>query len=392
MKKVLLYYNFSFSFGGGELLPLSFISGLQHTCNLTVALDKADGLWKSAALYGIGIDPSAIHVEQVMPKGYSIKQHNALLSLHRSRMLKRLARNADICISLSNITDFGKPAHHFINMLAFGDDAFTAFVHNKAGRASDGVFARTKRFFSNAILRPILGMRSKRSMICDRRERIYPNSQYVERLMTKFYGPFNSAVFYPPTLFAPQSPESVERDPLRIVYIGRIVPEKRITDLIGIVERARAATGLELTFHLAGRLDQTPTYGEKLSAMARERDWLKFVGAVYGDEKERFLMSGSFALHAERVEAFGISVAEYLVAGLIPVVPDEGGTPEVVGSSALAYHADEDAAQILARLATDRAFRDGQRHLCAERARTFTRAAYMERQRELLSHIVGDGV
>ncbi len=392
MKKVLLYYNFSFSFGGGELLPLSFISELQHTCDLTVALDRADGLWRSAELYGIDIDSSAIHVEQVMPKGYSIRRHNAILSLHRSRMLKRLARNADICISLSNITDFGKPAHHFINMLAFGDDAFTAYVHDKTGSAHGGVLARVKRFFSNAILRPILGMRSKRSLICDRRQHIYPNSRYVERLMTEFYGPFNSAVFYPPTLFEPRSPESVGRDPLRIVYIGRIVPEKRITDLIGIVEKARADTGLELTFHLAGRLNQTPAYGERLAAMARERDWLKFVGAVYGDEKERFLMSGSFALHAERIEAFGISVAEYLVAGLIPVVPDEGGTPEVVGSPALAYHTDEDAARILARLAEDHAFRDGQRLLCAERARTFTRAAYMERQRELLRHIVGDGV
>ena len=392
MKKVLLYYNFSFSFGGGELLPLSFISELQHTSDLTVALDKADGLWQSAALYGIGIDPSAIHVEQVMPKGYSIRRHNAILSLHRSRILKRLARNADICISLSNITDFGKPAHHFINMLAFGDDAFTVYVHNKAGSAHGGVLARVKRFFSNSILRPILGMRSKRSLICDRRQHIYPNSRYVERLMTEFYGPFNSAVFYPPTLFEPRSPESVGRDPLRIVYIGRIVPEKRITDLIGIVEKARADTGLELTFHLAGRLDQTPAYGERLVAMARERDWLKFVGAVYGDEKERFLMSGSFALHAERIEAFGISVAEYLVAGLIPVIPDEGGTPEVVGSPALAYHTDEDAARILARLAEDHTFRDGQRLLCAERARTFTREAYMERQRELLRRIVGDGV
>ena len=120
MKKVLLYYNFSFSFGGGELLPLSFISELQNACGLTVALDTADGLQRSAALYCIPIDLSAFKVEQVMPKDYTIKQHSASLSLYRSRRLKALARNADICISLSNITDFGKPAHHFINMLAFG--------------------------------------------------------------------------------------------------------------------------------------------------------------------------------------------------------------------------------------------------------------------------------
>ena len=85
-------------------------------------------------------------------------------------------------------------------------------------------------------------------------------------------------------------------------------------------------------------------------------------------------------------------MAEYLVAGLIPIVPDEGGTPEVVGSPALAYHADEDAARILARLVTDGDFRDEQRRNCAERAKVFTRESYLERQHELLRRIVGDGV
>ena len=172
------------------------------------------------------------------------------------------------------------------------------------------------------------------------------------------------------------------------MYIGRIVPEKRITDLIGIVERVRALTGLPLSFHLAGRLDQTPAYGERLAAMARERDWLKFVGAVYGDDKERFLMSGSFALHAERIEAFGISVAEYLVSGNIAIVPDEGGSRAVVDSPALSYRTDDEAASILSRLLTDAAFREEQRRHCAERAKTFTRQAYMERQQLLLDGIL----
>jgi glycosyltransferase involved in cell wall biosynthesis len=172
------------------------------------------------------------------------------------------------------------------------------------------------------------------------------------------------------------------------VYIGRIIPEKRITNLIGIVEKARSATSLPITFHLAGRLDQTPKYGEMLAAMAQERDWLKFVGVQYGDEKSRFLMSGTFAIHAERDEAFGIAVAEYLVAGLIPIVPDEGGTPEVVNSPALSYHTDDDAACILVRLATDDSFREEQRRLCAERAQFFSKDAYLARQGEMLRKIM----
>ena len=205
--------------------------------------------------------------------------------------------------------------------------------------------------------------------------------------MKSFYGPFNSKVFYPPTLFEAEH-GAAARDPLKVVYIGRIIPEKRIEDLVAIVERARAATGLDIAFHVAGRLDQTPSYGRKLDAMAKERDWLKFVGALYGEEKARFLTSGSYAIHAERDEAFGISIAEYLASGLIPIVPDEGGTPEIVDSPELAYHTEDDAVAILSRLLTDAAFRERQRRHCESRARLFTREAYLKRQQELLEKIL----
>jgi glycosyltransferase involved in cell wall biosynthesis len=123
--------------------------------------------------------------------------------------------------------------------------------------------------------------------------------------------------------------------------------------------------------------------------MAKERDWLKFVGALYGEEKARFLTSGSYAIHAERDEAFGISIAEYLASGLIPIVPDEGGTPEIVDSRALTYRTNEDAAQILAHLLSDAGFRENQQRHCVERAKLFSREAYLERQGKLLAEIVG---
>ena len=386
MKNVLLYYSFSFAFGGGDILPLSLISALQNTSNLTVALDLTSNFERVLQLVENDVDMSKLKVVQVTPPGYEPKRHSAFVSMYRSRHLKKLARNADICISTANIMDFGKPAHHFINMLAFGDDAFTAFVQNHFFQVHIGASAKIKRFLAESVLRPILGIRSKKSIISDKREHIYPNSHFVEKLMTEFYGPFNSHVFYPPTLFETSIP--AERDPLKVVYIGRIIPEKRITELIEIVEKARQITKLSVQFHIAGRLDQTPSYGAKLSRMAEERDWLKFVGPQYGEEKKRFLSSGSFALHAERDEAFGISIAEYLAAGVIPIVPDEGGACEVVNNPALSYKTTEDAAAILARLLSDVLFFKEQLSLCAERAVVFSRKAYEERQKDLLERIV----
>ena len=389
MKNVLLYYSFSFALGGGEYLPLSLIAALQNVSNLTVAVDMACNIERSSKAFGISLDMSKLKVVQVTPPDYEPRKHNVFLSFHRFRKLKQLARNADVCISTASIMDFGKPSHQFINMLAFGDDAFTAYVLNPVAPARPNLRTRVKRFLSDSILRPLLGMRSKRSIICDRREHIYPNSFFVENFMKSFYGPFNSSVFYPPTLLDIRS-SAAERDPFKVVYIGRIIPEKRIEDLVGIVEKARGITGLDIKFQVAGRLDQTPSYGQKLTRMAQERDWLKFVGALYGKEKEQFLVSGSYAIHAERLEAFGISVVEYLASGNIVIVPDEGGTPEIVDSPALAYHTDDEAAQLLARLLTDAGFRDQQRAHCAMRAKVFSRESYMKRQDELVKKLLSE--
>ena len=388
MKNVLLYYSFGFSFGGGDYLPLTFIAALQKISNLTVAVDVADNIERSSQIFGIDIDFSNLKVVQVTPPDYTPKKHNVFLSLYRFNRLKRLAKEADVCISTASIMDFGKPSHQFINMLAFGDPAFAAFAQNRGGPVRERLSTRAKRFLSDSVLRPLLGMRSKRDIICDRREHIYPNSRFVEKFMTAFYGPFNSTLFYPPTLFEAEA-AAIARDPLKVVYIGRIIPEKRVAELVGIVERARATTGLDIKFQVAGRLNQSPSYGAKLGEMAQARAWLEFMGERYGKDKEQFLLSGSYALHAERLEAFGISVTEYLKAGNIAIVPDEGGSSEVVDSPALSYHTDDEAAAILSRLLTDAAFRESQRQHCARRAAFFSARAYAQRQEQLLREIVG---
>ena len=129
---------------------------------------------------------------------------------------------------------------------------------------------------------------------------------------------------------------------------------------------------------------------KKLQDFAAEKSWLRLVGPVYGREKEEFLRSASYALHAERDEAFGIVVTEYLKGGVIPVVPDEGGTREIVDNPALTWHTVEEAARILARLISDRAFRAEQLRRCAERSECFSRKAYRERQHDLLAGLLAE--
>ena len=90
--------------------------------------------------------------------------------------------------------------------------------------------------------------------------------------------------------------------------------------------------------------------------------------------------SATYALHAERDEAFGIAIAEYLKAGCIPIIPDEGGPKEIVDDRALEFRTIDEAANTLARLVRDDAFREERRRHCAKRAALFSRAAYEARQ------------
>lgn len=387
MKKVLVYYNFSYPLGGGDYLPLAFISELQNKSSVTLAVDSRAGFERALQCFDVHIDNSRINIVQLMPEGYAASRHTLVHSFIRNVRLKKLAKDTDICISTSNIIDFGRPAHHFINFLAGVDEQFT-FITNHVNPPRASIVQRFKHFLSETVFRTLLNMRSKRRIIHDPREYLYLPSVYVQKLMTDFYGPFRSIIFYPPTVFDPWS-DNVARDLLRVVYLGRITPEKNVPDICAIVEMARVLSGKDLKLIIAGPYDKNSLIAKSIQSRLSNSPWISLVDGVFGETKNKLLLSGTYAVHARRNEEFGISITEYLKAGLIPIVPDEGGSCEVVDNHDLTYHTNEEAANILVKLLNDQEFREQQRRLCEERARAFSKDAYMERQHKLLHDIVG---
>ncbi len=391
-KRILIYYTrFDEStLGGGEYLPLLLAAALQDTCDITFALDFPSDVARVAAIYGIPVDGSRIETAVVKPAGGFAARLDAFLPVFRTWNLKRLARKADVCISTMNMFDFGKPAHQVIAGLRhFGDNAFDDYYLRRPPKTGLSLLWRkTRTFLAEAILRPLLGVRSTRRILADPRERIHPNSRYVFDTVRSFYGPFNGEVFLPPTLAEFSAPR-VPRDPLKIVSIGRVHPQKRIPDIVAVVEAARASTGLDLQLHVAGTLGHDAAHTALLRRLAGEKPWFHLVGPVFGDAKEDFLHSATYAIHAEREEPFGISVTEYLKAGLVPVVPDMGGTCEIVDTPDLSYATIPAAADILARLLRDDAFRSRMQARCAERAKVYSREAYFGRQRAFVAELLG---
>ena len=385
-KKALIYYRyFGKKHGGADYLPLTLISELQETYDVTLALDWEGYIDLALEFYGIPIDRNRLRIVILMPKDYRPTSQNAFYSFLRFRRLKKLAKPMDICIATDNIMDFGRPGHHFLSSAAFGDSGFVDYVNT--GRIPDAVpLKRRLKEFADKCLRRMLGMRTRREIINDPDERIYPNSDYIAGLLLNYYGHFNGTVFYPPTIFDFESREMV-REPLKVVYIGRLEANKRIRDIIDIVGRAREISGKELTLSFAGR-PYSESYRNELEKIRNDTPWIDFPGELYGEKKNEFLLSATYAIHAMRIEAFGISITEYMKAGLIPIVPDEGGACEVVDDPELSFHTVEQAADILARLLSDSDFRERKRRKCADRAAFFTRDAYLARQHALLKTIL----
>ena len=388
--KILIYHKvLSSLLGGGTFQPLMFIARLQQYGEVTVALNEGADMAAVSKMAEVPIDVAALKVVRLDPEGGFASKREWLAALLRARKLKALAKDADVCISTANIVDFGKPAHHFVYLLSqFGGAAFYDYLMGRGrGFGARRMLRRVQTALYEGVVKPLFGVRPLRRIVADPRERIYPTSAYVEGILRGYFGPFNSTVFYPPTLFEFTATD-VPRDPLLAIYVGRIFPPKRITDLIDIVEKARAASGKDLKFRIAGVLAPIP-YTDLLKRLAAERPWLELVGPVYGKDKERFMLSATYALHAERDEAFGIAISEYVKAGCIPIIPDVGGPTEVVDDKALEFRTVDEAANTLVRLVGDDAFREECRRHCAERATHFTRAAYEERQQAVVREMCG---
>ena len=388
MKRVLIFYKgFSATPGGSEQRTLYVLAHLQRKCQVTLALCYASNLERATRMYGIPVELDNLEVVIVKPKSAFLQRLDNILPFYRTWQLKKLARQADVCISTMNIADFGRPAHHFIISLTdMGDNAFTDFVLHRKKSAPARFAQLFRHFVAERVLRPILGVRSVRTILHTPGEKVYPNSHFVEQTMRTFYGDFQGDIAYPVTIFQPTM-DNVPRDPLKVIYLGRIAAGKQILDIIEVVEMARKLSGQNLTLALAGELEDN-AYVQAVKAKCAPLPWCTLVGRSCGEAKERFLLSGTYAIHAQRDEAFGISITEYLLSGLIPVVPDEGGAPEVVDIPQLAYHDKRQAAEILARLVTDQPFREAMHRHCAARAENFRGSAQLKRIHALLDRIL----
>ena len=387
MKTVLVYFTEisqdAGHIGGSEMLLFLMIQELKgRGCAVTVALQGYGDVVAGARDYGVSINGDALKVIHLSEGGRFLKLLDRHLKFLWQWRLRRVGPKFDVCISCANPVDFGRPGIHFVYILTL-DIKFKAYFWNKGQSTLKGL--RSKLVYAKDVIVALLaGVRMPAKIVRDSREVVLANSNYAKSCIESYYNCHIHDAFYPPTVFEPIS--NVNSGAYDVAYIGRFQPEKRVESLIDIVKRARDRSGIDFRLRLAGHC---PKFAEGLPIreLAGRYNWITFEGTVVGEAKAKFLAECRFAIHGCKVEAFGISITEYLKAGLVPVAPREGGSSEVVGLDDLVYDSDDGAADVLIRLVRDKEFYDRCAAHCRERANVFSADMYLERQKKLLEEL-----
>ena len=195
---------------------------------------------------------------------------------------------------------------------------------------------------------------------------------------------------------APRRPalENILSDGLiNILFVGRIVPNKRIEDHIRLGEIYKRYSDNFYRFIFVGRYDGVPRYYAQVRALVSELKMLPdrvwFTGPVPDDDLAAFYRWADVYVSLSEHEGFCVPLVEAMAADVPVLAYAAGAVPETLGGAGVLFSPKdlELAAEAMAMLVYDRPFREsvvaGQRR----RLEHFSPAAFQSRLNHLISQL-----
>jgi L-malate glycosyltransferase len=177
------------------------------------------------------------------------------------------------------------------------------------------------------------------------------------------------------------------------LFVGRIVPNKRIEHIIRLAEFYKRYVDTHYRFIFVGRTDGIPRYHATVRALIKEFDMLPdrflFPGAVTDWELAAYYRSASVYLSLSEHEGFCVPVLEAMAAGVPVFAYESAAVGETLGGAGVCWSPKdfEFAAEVLGQLAFDPAMRA--RVIAAQYTRLehFSEAHLVERLKDALSAV-----
>ncbi|WP_372479538.1 glycosyltransferase family 4 protein [Halomicrobium sp. HM KBTZ05] len=373
--------------GGGEAVCLEIMRALGDTHDITLFTFRDPDFDELAAYFQMPIPEVRIRrpplsvlcmdtVTQLSGRSLDLFLAAALCKYARSFRSK----SYDLWMSTVNEMPLPSPSIQYVHLPQF--DRTTLPGHYGAQSAIQDVY--------DAVCRRIVSY--DRTSVIDGGV-FCCNSEFTADIFERVYET-RPSVLHPPvdvenfkTFFRPWN----ERQN-GIVSIGRIEPIKGIKDGIEIVDELQER-GHEMHYHIAGP-ETGSTYAQDVLEMATNRPYVTYHGELrHGDtDLLETLCMQRYYLNATQYETFGISLAEMLAAGLIPVVHDSGGQREIVRKVDDCLYTDKTTAvDRLASLANDPERCHTLSHRLHESTDRFSRSNFRKYITDLVSVTLNDG-
>jgi glycosyltransferase involved in cell wall biosynthesis len=124
-----------------------------------------------------------------------------------------------------------------------------------------------------------------------------------------------------------------------LLFVGRVVPNKRIEDLIALTERLlRRNPGRPFRLVVVGPYQRASAYFERLQDLAEPiADHVVFLGAVSQHELCAAYRAAHLFVSMSEHEGFGLPICEAMAAGVPVIAYDGGAVSEALGDAGLLF-------------------------------------------------------
>ncbi len=370
--------------GGSEFKAVLICQAARGFGPVTLIGNAAVDLELVDRLYGTSLASGGIEVKALPPALRSMYRFDALSAYRVGRWARERSGGYDLLISAYNPLDFGRPGIQFLADVSFDDELRRMYLP-KGGGLRGAFYRRSPMRSAYLGLGRLLSRQSAEGW---RANLTVANSRWTKEACGERFSS-RTVVIYPPVPDRPAGPPWADRAD-GFVLMSRIVPEKRIELAIEALRAVRLA-GCDVHLHILGRGDDRK-YMDHIGRLCRETGgWARYEGFCGETEKASFLGGHKYGISACGGEAFGISSAEMIKAGLITWVPASGGQTEVVDRPELVFaSAEEAAARILPVLRDGGLAADIRGHL-ARRAACFSTGRFVSEVRDLITGFLEEG-
>jgi len=208
--------------------------------------------------------------------------------------------------------------------------------------------------------------------------RIFLNSHFAEEKASAVFGR-RFGVLYPPVRTKAFWSEADSRSRRGVVSWGRFAPYKRQRELVEVAARL-ADSGFEEPFLIMGSTESFPGYYQEVVDLVKRTELsnIRLIPNPTFQEAVKILQSSLIYAHLMIDEPFGITTAEAISAGCIPLVHDSGGQREIVEDPRLRWRHLKELADGIIRIHSNRDDADSVRSQIQGRVRRFDESRFQE--------------